>query len=158
MEAEHAVRGHLDRAPSFHQCPNCPFEDNQKGKLSRHMVTCTRKFKPERNLDPPIDWEPPAKIPRVPKARQGINVSAYQAMKSSQLQLLSKMQLLNPASPGSQALHRGRGRPTLGGNQMKNAVMRAQGMVYKQTMSGGSVLVPANYQLSGNQVYQVNTY
>ncbi|XP_063910499.1 MOG interacting and ectopic P-granules protein 1 isoform X1 [Zophobas morio] len=156
MEAEHAVRGRLERAPSFHQCPNCPFEDNQKGKLSRHLVACMRKFKPDRNLDPPIDWEPPAKIPRVPKARQGINVSAYQAMKSSQLQFLSKMQLLSNNNATSNALHRGRGRPSLGGPaSMKQAMIRPSGMVYKQTMSGGSVLVPTNYQLSGNQVYQV---
>ncbi|XP_015834287.1 MOG interacting and ectopic P-granules protein 1 isoform X2 [Tribolium castaneum] len=156
MEAEHAVRGRLERAPSFHQCPNCPFEDNQKGKLSRHLVACMRKFKPERNLDPPIDWEPPAKIPRVPKARQGINVSAYQAMKSSQLQFLSKMQLLNTnSSSTSQALHRGRGRPSLGSTSIKQSMIRPSGMVYKQTMSGGSVLVPTNYQVSGNQVYQV---
>ncbi|XP_044252682.1 MOG interacting and ectopic P-granules protein 1 isoform X3 [Tribolium madens] len=156
MEAEHAVRGRLERAPSFHQCPNCPFEDNQKGKLSRHLVACMRKFKPERNLDAPIDWEPPAKIPRVPKARQGINVSAYQAMKSSQLQFLSKMQLLNANSStsSSQALHRGRGRPSLGA-PIKQSMIKPSGMVYKQTMSGGSVLVPTNYQVSGNQVYQV---
>ncbi|KRT85737.1 hypothetical protein AMK59_50, partial [Oryctes borbonicus] len=65
MEAEHMIRGRLERAPAFHQCPNCPFEDNQKGKLSRHLVACSRKFKPERNLEPPLEWEPPAKIPRV---------------------------------------------------------------------------------------------
>ncbi|RZC41696.1 MOG interacting and ectopic P-granules protein 1 [Asbolus verrucosus] len=152
MEAEHAVRGRLERAPSFHQCPNCPFEDNQKGKLSRHLVACMRKFKPDKNLEPPFDWEPPAKIPRVPKARQGINVSAYQAMKSSQLQFLSKMQLLN-TSNSSHALHRGRGRPSLAA-PIKQTMLRPSGMVYKQTMSGGSVLVPTNYQLSGNQVYQ----
>lgn len=49
MEAEHNVRGRLERAPAFHQCPNCPFEDNQKGKLSRHMLSCAKKYKPERN-------------------------------------------------------------------------------------------------------------
>lgn len=49
MEAEHNVRGRLERAPAFHQCPNCPFEDNQKGKLSRHLLSCAKKYKPERN-------------------------------------------------------------------------------------------------------------
>jgi hypothetical protein len=72
-------------------------------------------------------------------------------MKSSQLQFLSKMQLLSTNS--SHALHRGRGRPSLG-TPMKQAMIRPSGMVYKQAMSGGSVLVPTNYQLSGNQVYQ----
>jgi hypothetical protein len=49
MEAEHNVRGRLERAPAFHQCPNCPFEDNQKGKLTRHMVSCSKKYRPEKN-------------------------------------------------------------------------------------------------------------
>ncbi|KAJ8919868.1 hypothetical protein NQ315_006397 [Exocentrus adspersus] len=155
MEAEHAVRGHLERAPAFHQCPNCPFEDNQKGKLSRHLVACMRKFKPDRNLEPPVDWEPPAKIPRVPKMRQqGLNATAaaYQAMsKTSQYQFLSKMQLQST----QQAMQRGRGRPSLG-NVKPQTVLRPSGMVFKQqAMAGGSVLVPTNYQLSGNQVFQV---
>ncbi|XP_074028267.1 zinc finger protein MEP-1 isoform X2 [Leptinotarsa decemlineata] len=159
MEAEHAVRGHLERAPAFHQCPNCPFEDNQKGKLSRHLVTCTKKFKPERNLEPPVDWEPPAKIPRVPKMRQqGLNATAaaYQAMsKTSQYQFLSKMQLQSTQN----ALNRGRGRPSLGTNMAPKpqTMIRPSGMVFKPqaSMSGGSVLVPTSYQLSGNQVFQV---
>ena len=37
MQNEHAVRARLERAPAIHQCPQCPFEDNMKGKLSRHM-------------------------------------------------------------------------------------------------------------------------
>lgn len=49
MEAEHNVRGRLERAPAFHQCPSCPFEDNQKGKLSRHLLSCAKKYRPERN-------------------------------------------------------------------------------------------------------------
>lgn len=49
MESEHNIRGRLERAPAFHQCPNCPFEDNQKGKLTRHMVSCLKKYRPERN-------------------------------------------------------------------------------------------------------------
>lgn len=69
MEAEHNTRGRLERGPAFHQCPNCPFEDNQKGKLTRHILACTKKFRPERNLEPAADWEPPAKIPRLNRAR-----------------------------------------------------------------------------------------
>lgn len=91
--------GHLERAPAFHQCPSCPFEDNQKGKLSRHLVVCARKFKPDRNLEPPPDWEPPAKIPRMPKMRAtGLNatVQAYQTLAANknaqqQYQFLSKV-------------------------------------------------------------------
>lgn len=158
MEAEHGVRGRLERAPAFHQCPNCPFEDNQKGKLSRHLVACMRKFKPERNLEPPVDWEPPAKIPRVPRMKPNLNATAsvYQALaKNQQYQLFSKMQT-------SSVVHRGRGRPSLGTSiisKTQQPLLRTSaGMVYKQTMSGGSVLVPTSYQLSGNQLYQVSYY
>lgn len=65
MQEEHQVRGRLERAPSYHQCPNCPFEENGKGKFARHQIACAKKFKPETNLAPPIEWEPPAKIPKV---------------------------------------------------------------------------------------------
>ena len=65
MEAEHNVRGKLERAPAYHQCPNCIFEDNGKGKLARHLIPCAKKFKPESNLAPSLEWEPPAKIPKV---------------------------------------------------------------------------------------------
>ncbi|GJQ88045.1 hypothetical protein Trydic_g12967 [Trypoxylus dichotomus] len=154
MEAEHMIRGRLERAPAFHQCPNCPFEDNQKGKLSRHLVACSRKFKPERNLEPPLEWEPPAKIPRVPRMKQSNLTSTaamYQAMaKTTQYQLMQKMQ--NAQS----ALNRGRGRPSLGTIKQPTLVRNpAQSMIYKTSMSGGSVLLPTNYQLSGNQLYQV---
>lgn len=65
MEAEHNIKGKLERAPSYHECPNCPFEDNGKGKLARHLIACAKKFKPDLNLSPPLEWEPPAKIPKV---------------------------------------------------------------------------------------------
>lgn len=149
MEAEHAVRGRLERAPAFHQCPNCPFEDNQKGKLSRHTVACARKFKPEKNLEPPVDWDPPAKIPRVSRMKQpNISNTIYQINKSSQYQMLTKMQ------PITSVINRGRGRPSLANT--KPTVMRQNpGMVFKPTQ-GGSVLLPTSYQLSTTQLYQVN--
>lgn len=166
MEAEHAVRGRLERAAAFHQCPNCPFEDNQKGKLSRHLVACTRKYKPERNLEPPVDWEPPAKIPRVPRMKQNnlsTTASVYQALAKSPQQ---QYQMFTTKMQSSNLMHRGRGRPSLGSSvisktqqqQQQQSMIRAPaGMVYKQAMAGGSVLVPTSYQLSGNQVYQVRT-
>lgn len=160
MEAEHAVRGRLERAAAFHQCSNCPFEDNQKGKLSRHLVACTRKFKPERNLEPPVDWEPPAKIPRVPRMKQNnlsTTASVYQALAKSPQQ---QYQMFTSKMQSSNLMHRGRGRPSLGTSVInktpQQSMIRAPaGMVYKQAMAGGSVLVPTSYQLSGNQVYQV---
>ncbi|KAK4877231.1 hypothetical protein RN001_009737 [Aquatica leii] len=160
MELKHGVRGRLERAPAFHQCPNCPFEDNQKGKLSRHSVACMRKFKPERNLEPPADFEPPAKIPRAPRMKQqgiGSAAAVYQAMaRSSQYQMMSKLANNNTTA----ALQRGRGRPSLGipiKHTAQSVRPASTNVLYKPTgnMSGGSVLVPTNYQLSGNQLYQV---
>lgn len=111
MEAEHNTRGRLERSPAFHQCPNCPFEDNQKGKLSRHIMACQKKFRPERNLEPALDWEPPAKIPRINRPRNmapnpNATLAAMAMMKGNpQAPLLPKL-LPAPGTTG-----RGRGRP-----------------------------------------------
>ena len=32
-------------------------------------MSCQKRFIPDRNLEPPVDWEPPAKIPRMPAPR-----------------------------------------------------------------------------------------
>ncbi|RXG58657.1 MOG interacting and ectopic P-granules protein 1 [Armadillidium vulgare] len=73
-EAEHNVRGRLERAPAFFQCPLCPFEDNNKSKMTRHSFSCAKKFKADKNCDL-TDWEPPAKIPKIHRGRP--NVSAF---------------------------------------------------------------------------------
>lgn len=70
MDSEHGVKGKLERAPYFHQCPQCPFEDNGKGKLTRHKVGCDKRFKSETNQTAERDWDPPAKI-RPPPVRPG---------------------------------------------------------------------------------------
>ena len=70
MESEHGIKGKLERAPYYHQCPQCPFEDNSKGKLTRHKVGCDKRFKAEENQKPDRDWDPPAKI-RPPPVRPG---------------------------------------------------------------------------------------
>lgn len=79
MEAIHNIKGRLEKPLSYHQCPNCPFEDNGKSKMIRHEAACVKKYKPEVNLCPPLDWEPPAKIPRI-KAKHGLvgAATAYQ--------------------------------------------------------------------------------
>lgn len=111
MEAEHNTRGRLERGPAFHQCPNCPFEDNQKGKLTRHILACTKKFRPERNLEPAVDWEPPAKIPRLNRARPvgptNPNALAAMAMSGKGPQPLLPKLLPAPVTG------RGRGRPPM---------------------------------------------
>lgn len=158
MEAEHNTRGRLERGPAFHQCPNCPFEDNQKGKLTRHILACNKKFRPERNLEPATDWEPPAKIPRMNRARPvGTSSSSALAMAMSgkgQPPLLPK--LLPAPITG-----RGRGRPPM---QPRYPDLKLRpgttpvrqdnvaGMMYRPTSSG--LLVPTSYQFGTNQLFQ----
>lgn len=81
MKSVHNIQARLEKALSYHQCPNCMFEDNGRSKLARHSVVCQKKFKPEINLAPPVDWEPPAKIPRI-KPRHGLvgTANAYQVI------------------------------------------------------------------------------
>lgn len=114
MEAEHNTRGRLERGPAFHQCPNCPFEDNQKGKLSRHILACAKKFRPERNLEPALDWEPPAKIPRINRPRNmAPNMSPNPAALAMAMGLKANSQapLLPKLLPAPSTTGRGRGRP-----------------------------------------------
>ena len=59
----------VSRAPAYHQCPNCAFEDNSKAKLNRHLIGCTKRFRLEKNLEPPLDWDTPAKLPKLAKSR-----------------------------------------------------------------------------------------
>ncbi|EEB18893.1 conserved hypothetical protein [Pediculus humanus corporis] len=167
MEAEHNIRGRLERAPAFHQCPQCPFEDNQKGKLTRHLLTCAKKFRAEKNLEPPMDWEPPAKIPRMtrkpPNMPMNVNNTLYQ-----QVRMGSEM--VAPLNNQQNALLRARGRPNfppiapgtnpkimLDKRPIQSVPPRAN-MVYRPGANTGSqqMIVPSSsYQLAGNQIFQV---
>ena len=66
IEAEHDLKSRATVDRLMHQCPLCPFEDNIKSKVTRHVLSCQKRYVPERNQEPPLDWEPPAKIPRIP--------------------------------------------------------------------------------------------
>ena len=66
MDSTHGVKGKMERAPYFHQCPQCPFEDNGKGKLTRHKMGCDKRFKAEINQAAEREWDPPAKIRPTP--------------------------------------------------------------------------------------------
>jgi len=66
MDSVHGVKGKMERAPYFHQCPQCPFEDNGKGKLTRHKMGCDKRFKAEINQAAEREWDPPAKIRPAP--------------------------------------------------------------------------------------------
>ncbi|XP_024082227.1 MOG interacting and ectopic P-granules protein 1 isoform X2 [Cimex lectularius] len=162
MEAEHNVRGRLERAPAYHQCPNCPFEDNQKGKLSRHLLSCAKKYKPERNQEPPMDWEPPAKIPRVRGSRIGLGGGS---LYSASLAPRAGVPMARLPSPSGHSVlaSRGRGRPPIYINRNlpdgrssphhKFSHMRAgAGMVFRPSGSNAQppVLLPSPY----NNLYQ----
>ncbi|KAL1456676.1 hypothetical protein WDU94_001388 [Cyamophila willieti] len=166
MEAEHNVRGRLEKAPAFHQCPSCLFEDNQKGKLTRHLLSCAKKYRPERNQEPPLDWEPPAKIPRVSRNRpnamspgNAVYHAAMSGLKQNQpgagpvgpagTPILPKM-INNAAAAAamSQAFinNRQRGRP-LG--------PQTPGLIYRPTGTNAQNLVlPPGYSIQGGQIFQ----
>lgn len=102
MEAVHNMKSKLEKPLSYHQCPNCPFEDNGKSKLARHALACAKKFVPEKNLLPMQDWDPPAKIPRV-KPRHGLvgTATAYQAMAAQQQRIQAATGMMNRTNPGA---------------------------------------------------------
>ncbi|XP_058828699.1 MOG interacting and ectopic P-granules protein 1 isoform X2 [Topomyia yanbarensis] len=165
MEAIHNVKGRLEKAAMYHACPNCPFEDNGKSKLARHAVACAKKFRPEINLNPPIDWEPPAKIPRI-KPKHGLvgTATAYQAMTAQQQKNLAlatqRIQAVNNISPVNMnnmsaaaqaaALRARTGRPQpISPATQTNLLRPGAGNVgnLRTSMSPGMV-IPNNFQLS----------
>ena len=125
IDADHGMKCRLGNVHerSLHQCPLCPFEDNVKSKVTRHVMSCQKRFIADRNLEPPMDWEPPAKIPRMAALRgmRGfpagmVNTMGYQLAASKGLAvpyhpLLPKSALLNtlgysvlPSAPGTSSL------------------------------------------------------
>uniref|UniRef100_A0A336MXR5 MOG interacting and ectopic P-granules protein 1 n=1 Tax=Culicoides sonorensis TaxID=179676 RepID=A0A336MXR5_CULSO len=137
MEAMHNIKGRVEKPLSYHQCPNCLFEDNGKSKLARHALACVKKFKPESNLAPPLDWEPPAKIPKI-KPKHGLvgTATAYQmAAQQQQAQLLAQQQKAAAAAAAQQRnaaiaaamRNQGRGRPnTVTNKTAQGTVLRGQ--------------------------------
>ncbi|XP_042226042.1 LOW QUALITY PROTEIN: MOG interacting and ectopic P-granules protein 1-like [Homarus americanus] len=170
MEAEHNIRGRLERAPAFFQCSLCPYEDNNKSKMTRHSFSCSKKYKPEKNCEL-IDWEPPAKIPKVlhihrgrpntlgkafepvkmpnllPKSLAGMNISIQSAVASN---------LLTTANAASIAAGRGRGRPV---GSYKNVGTIANQVRGTNTGNTGSLLYTTRgttTTTTGNLVQQVS--
>ena len=118
------VKARLERAPLLHQCPQCPFEDMMKGKLTRHKVGCDKRFRPEKNQEKPMDWEPPAKIPKPPQpiTRPGVSVLPGRNLNQNFAGVRGAMQQFNQRPqmyPGMPALQfgprgpRGPGRPPM---------------------------------------------
>merc|ERR1719411_2203797 len=108
MDSIHGVKGKLERAPYFHQCPQCPFEDNGKGKLTRHKMGCDKSFIERQNQVPDRDWDPPAKI-RPPPVRPGF--TGYMNNKQGFGASPTNTNMSSPASqihrPGSSLLPKG---------------------------------------------------
>ncbi|CAH2103535.1 unnamed protein product [Euphydryas editha] len=150
MEAEHNIRGKLERAPAYHQCANCPFEDNGKGKLARHLIPCAKKFKPELNLAPPVEWEPPAKIPKIARARNTMMGSYHNTFHRGQVgNNLGRPPMSNVMASTS---FRPRGRSPMGITPRSTPVqgipiLRSGVMVRHNTPS--PVMVSPNYQSGG---------
>lgn len=79
MKSTHTLHVRLKSEKTPFQCTNCMYEDQSRAKVTRHSQMCNKKFRPEANLAPPVDWDPPAKIPRI-KPRHGLvgTANAYQ--------------------------------------------------------------------------------
>lgn len=79
MKGSHTLHVRLKDDKTLVQCTNCMYEDSSRAKVTRHSQMCNKKFRPETNLAPPMDWDPPAKIPRI-KPRHGLvgTANAYQ--------------------------------------------------------------------------------
>ncbi|KAK7080575.1 hypothetical protein SK128_016813 [Halocaridina rubra] len=141
MEAEHNVRGRLERAPAFFQCSLCPYEDNNKSKMTRHSFSCSKKYKPEKNCEL-IDWEPPAKIPKIHRGRPNTLGKAFEPVKMPNLlpkgltgfnlQSAVAANLLSSNSSALNAAGRGRGRPV--------GSYKTTGQIVSQGRGTGSVM------------------
>ncbi|CAK1541543.1 unnamed protein product [Leptosia nina] len=158
MEAEHNIRGRLERAPAYQQCPSCHFEDNSKTKLARHLIACAKKFKPEFNLGPPLDWEPPAKIPKLSRARNNMMAPYQSNFNRTQIGLSPlgrpPLNISNSVIPNMPVLGRPRGRPPLGGPSPRAPVsgvpiIRSGVMIMHNNQPSGTTI--SNYPVMNNQ-------
>ncbi|KAK3581110.1 hypothetical protein CHS0354_033902 [Potamilus streckersoni] len=52
MESEHELQGKIIEKRAFYECELCPFETNNKNKLTRHRFRCAKQFKLQQNLQP----------------------------------------------------------------------------------------------------------
>uniref|UniRef100_A0A8W7PXS3 MOG interacting and ectopic P-granules protein 1 n=1 Tax=Anopheles coluzzii TaxID=1518534 RepID=A0A8W7PXS3_ANOCL len=178
MEAVHNIKGRMEKALSYHHCPNCPFEDNGKSKLARHAVACAKKFRPELNLNPPMDWEPPAKIPRI-KPKHGLvgTATAYQVRRVDEYEECNDLEEKDggvgglgagggvggagggraPAiipSPtgitGAGSGVRGAGAVAGLGGGLNATALAASAAAIRNTLAGAGMVIPNNLQLSAS--------
>ncbi|XP_031631580.1 MOG interacting and ectopic P-granules protein 1 isoform X2 [Contarinia nasturtii] len=150
----HCIQGRIEKPIPLHQCPNCPFEDNGRSKLARHAVVCSKKFRPEMNLAPPLDWDPPAKIPRI-KPRHGLvgTANAYQAM-AAQAQRAANAAAMQRQTVMNVGAVKNRGRPQTITKVMPTANnMRGTQQQSMRPQNPGGVVLPNNFQVSNHGQY-----
>ena len=115
-----------------------------KGKLTRHKVGCDKRFRPEQNQAKPLDWEPPAKIPKPPQppgrpaasllnaqGQYGRNLNQNFAGVRGAFQQLNQRNIRPAMYSGMPALQfgpRGAGRPPLARPFIPNRQMQAAGI------------------------------
>lgn len=76
LYTQHKAFGRLERPPTNHMCPLCPFEDSAKVRVTRHSWKCVKTFVPDKNLAPSPDFEPPGK-----RVRHVASVATLKAMR-----------------------------------------------------------------------------
>lgn len=62
METIHYVKARLQKSGAIFECEYCEYDSPLKFMVEEHTVECGKRFNLNRNLTPPVDWEPPAKI------------------------------------------------------------------------------------------------
>ncbi|XP_065571028.1 uncharacterized protein LOC136033938 isoform X2 [Artemia franciscana] len=152
VETQHKIRGRLEKAPMAHQCIFCPFEDNLKSKVNRHIVTCLKRFKAEENLIPPLDWDPPAKVSKNAKTSFTNIKTPTPAATAAALNMLHPLMAKNQMLLATMQAHQAM--------QSQQAIKKVQ---QKQNApkgpyrspGGQQVFLPSNMAaLQGNQLYQ----
>lgn len=155
MLTQHGVKGHLERAPGIHQCPLCPFEDNMKGKLTRHKNSCDKRYRPEKNQDAPLDWEPPAKIPKPQMMRRpgmmnpvpgGFAGGAPRGFAPGGMRpMMGAPRSGYPQMPQLQFGPRGRGRPPMGNHPHKLDMKHMRPGKFKNCLPPGSATIEVHF-------------
>ena len=141
IDTEHGIQQCRSAGPDLptHQCPLCPFEDNVKSKVTRHMLSCQKRFVADRNLEPPIDWEPPAKIPRILPPPHPHPASAAAAAAAGR-GLRAFTSGMNPAASAAYALATAKGLSALPYHPLlpKSALIHQQSMGYNNSSSSSA--------------------
>ncbi|XP_037068771.1 MOG interacting and ectopic P-granules protein 1-like [Pollicipes pollicipes] len=167
MAVEHSVQGRLERAPASFQCPLCPYEDSGKARMTRHLNSCQKKFRIDKNqgLD---DWVPPAKVPKIHRGRPNVLGKQFEPVRGGGPGAKALPQALAAAAAAANARSRGRPigsyketvptsvPPRAQFNRQAAFIAASAGMTPQMIRSptGPQMIMPPHYQI-GNQIYQL---